>query len=32
MKEKAKKQELVAGPYFLPLVFLFVEKKRKDLP
>ena len=32
MKKKTKKQELVARPRLLPLVFLFVGKKGKDLP
>ena len=32
MKKKTKKQELVARPHLLPLVFLFVGKKGKDSP
>ena len=32
MKNKTKKQELVARPHLLPLVFLFVGKNGKDSP
>ena len=31
MKKKMKKQDLVARPHLLPLVFLFIGKKGKDL-
>ena len=31
MKKETKKQELVARPHLLPLVFYLQEKKGKDL-
>ena len=32
MKKKMRKQERIARPHALPLFFLFVGKKGKDLP